>query len=138
MERTGAVPPDVGREIQTKVKALGFYAPNIPEEWGGGGLDHLTFTLLERELGRAAMALTVWWGRPSNILCACNDEQTQRYLLPCRSAAVDVERSFTVYGFSGNYKLGAIRCCPRRVEEISKDASEQENLTPHVAKYCLH
>ena len=52
VERTGAVPPDVGRKIQAKVKALGFYAPNIPEEWGGGGLDHLTFTLLERELGR--------------------------------------------------------------------------------------
>jgi len=83
VERSGVVPPELGREIQDKVKALGFYAPNIPEEWGGGGLDHLTFTLLERELGRAAMALTVWWGRPSNILCACNDEQKQRYLFPC-------------------------------------------------------
>ena len=83
VERTGVVPPELGHEIQAKVKALGFYAPNIPEEWGGGGLDHLTFTLVERELGRAAMALTVWWGRPSNILCACNDEQKQRYLLPC-------------------------------------------------------
>jgi len=83
VERTGMVPPELGREIQAKVKALGFYAPNIPEEWGGGGLDHLTVTLVERELGRAAMALTVWWGRPSNILCACNDEQKQRYLLPC-------------------------------------------------------
>ena len=83
VERTGMVPPERGREIQAKVKALGFYAPNIPEEWGGGGLDHLTVTLVERELGRAAMALTVWWGRPSNILCACNDEQKQRYLLPC-------------------------------------------------------
>jgi acyl-CoA dehydrogenase len=83
VERTGAVPREVGREIQDKVKALGFYAPNIPEEWGGGGLDHLTFTLLERELGRAAMALTVWWGRPSNILCAGDDEQKKRYLLPC-------------------------------------------------------
>jgi acyl-CoA dehydrogenase len=83
VERTGVVPPELGREIQDKVKALGFYAPNISEEWGGGGLDHLTFTLLERELGRAAMALTVWWGRPSNILGVCNDEQKQRYLLPC-------------------------------------------------------
>jgi acyl-CoA dehydrogenase len=83
VERTGVVPREVGREIQDKVKALGFYAPNIPEEWGGGGLDHLTFTLLERELGRTAMALTVWWGRPSNILCAGSDEQKQRYLLPC-------------------------------------------------------
>jgi acyl-CoA dehydrogenase len=28
------------------------------------------------------MALSVWWGRPSNILCACDDEQRERYLLP--------------------------------------------------------
>src|SRR5437773_11246650 len=52
VERTGKVPLEVGREIQRKVKALGFYAPNIPEEFGGGGLDNLTFALLERELGR--------------------------------------------------------------------------------------
>jgi len=83
VEKTGHVPLEVGREIQKKVVDLGFYAPNIPEEFGGGGLDHLTFTLLERELGRASMALNVWWGRPSNILCACNEEQRERYLLPC-------------------------------------------------------
>ncbi len=83
VERTGQVPLELGREIQRKVLELGFYAPNIPEEFGGGGLDHVTFTLLERELGRASMALTVFWGRPSNILCACNDEQRVRYLTPC-------------------------------------------------------
>ena len=82
VERSGAVSRQLGRELQRKVAALGFYAPNIPAEFGGGGLDNLTFTLLERELGRASMALSVWWGRPSNILCACNDEQRQRYLLP--------------------------------------------------------
>ena len=59
------------------------HAPNIPEEFGGGGLDSLTFTLLERELGRASMALSVFWGRPSNILCSGTDEQRERYLLPC-------------------------------------------------------
>jgi acyl-CoA dehydrogenase len=82
VERTGQVPPEVGREISRKVKELGFYAPNFPEEFGGGGLDHLTFTLLERELGRASVALSVFWGRPSLILCGCNEEQRQRYLLP--------------------------------------------------------
>ena len=66
VERTGRVVLEVGREIQRKVRDLGFYAPNIPEAFGGGDLDHLTFTLLERELGRASMALTVFWGRPSN------------------------------------------------------------------------
>ena len=83
VERSGVVPRELGREIQDKVTSLGFYAPNVPVEFGGGGLDHLTFTLLERELGRASMALSVFWGRPSNILCACNEEQRERYLLPC-------------------------------------------------------
>ncbi len=83
VDRTGLVPGTVGREIQDKVLDLGFYAPNIPEEFGGGGLDALTFTLLERELGRASMALSVFWGRPSNILCSGTDEQRRRYLLPC-------------------------------------------------------
>ena len=83
VERAGQVPRELGREIQDKVLELGFYAPNIPEEYGGGGLDNLTFTLLERELGRASMALTVFWGRPSNILCAGDEEQRERYLLPC-------------------------------------------------------
>ena len=83
IDRTGLVPGALGREIQDKVLELGFYAPNIPEEFGGGGLDSLTFTLLERELGRASMALSVFWGRPSNILCSGTDEQRERYLLPC-------------------------------------------------------
>lgn len=82
VERTGMVPREVGREIQRKVQKLGFYAPNMPAEFGGGGLDRVTFTLLERELGRASMALGVFWGRPSEILSACNDEQKERYLLP--------------------------------------------------------
>lgn len=83
VERTGEVSPDVARAIRDQVKALGFYAPNMPAEFGGGGLDTLSFTLLERELGRASMALTVFWGRPSNILIACTDEQRARYLDPC-------------------------------------------------------
>ena len=83
VERTGVVPRELGRDIQRKVLDLGFYAPNIPEDFGGGGLDHLTFTLLERELGRASMALSVWWGRPSNILCACDADQREKYLIPC-------------------------------------------------------
>ncbi len=82
VERTGCVPPELGEEIKRKVMDLGFYAPNLPAEVGGGGLDHLTCTLLERELGRPSMALSVFWGRPSGILMACNAEQRERYLLP--------------------------------------------------------
>ncbi len=82
VERSGELPRAIGRAIQDKVQALGFYAPNIPAEFGGGGLDNVSLALLERELGRTSMALSTWWGRPSNILCACNAEQRERYLLP--------------------------------------------------------
>ena len=82
VERTGRVPPELGQAIKRKVIELGFYAPNLPEEVGGGGLDHVTLTLLERELGRPSMALSVFWGRPSGILMGCDAEQRERYLLP--------------------------------------------------------
>jgi acyl-CoA dehydrogenase len=82
VERTGHVPPELGDQIKRKCIDLGFYASNFPEDVGGGGLSHLDFTLVERELGRGSMALTHFFGRPQNILMACNQEQRARYLLP--------------------------------------------------------
>ncbi|MEM6677925.1 MAG: acyl-CoA dehydrogenase family protein [Pseudomonadota bacterium] len=82
VERTGEVPPAVAEAIKAKCLELGFYACNFPEEVGGAGLNHLDFALVERELGRGSMALTHFFGRPQNILMACNAEQRERYLLP--------------------------------------------------------
>ena len=82
VERTGHVPHELGEEIKRKVVDMGFYACNFPEEVGGAGLSHLDFTLVERELGRGSMALTHFFGRPQNILMACNEDQRERYLLP--------------------------------------------------------
>ena len=82
VERTGQVPPELRESIKRKVIDLGFYAPNLPVEVGGGGLDNLTFALLERELGRTSMALSVFWGRPSGILMGCSGSQRERYLYP--------------------------------------------------------
>ena len=82
VERTGEVPEDLAQEIKEKVIDLGFYACNFPEEVGGAGLSHLDFTLVERELGRGSMALTHFFGRPQNILMACEGAQREKYLLP--------------------------------------------------------
>ncbi len=82
VERTGELPDGLGEQIKQKVIDLGFYACNFPEEVGGAGLNHLEFTLVERELGRGSMALTHFFGRPQNILMACEGEQKERYLLP--------------------------------------------------------
>jgi len=82
VESSGEVPEEIARELIRKCKDIGFYAANFPEEVGGGGLNHLDFTLLERELGRGAMALNHFFGRPSGILMACEGDQRERYLLP--------------------------------------------------------
>jgi acyl-CoA dehydrogenase len=82
VERTGEVPREIAEDIKRKTIELGFYACNFPEEVGGAGLSHLDFALVERELGRGSMALTHFFGRPQNILMACEGEQRERYLLP--------------------------------------------------------
>jgi acyl-CoA dehydrogenase len=82
VERAGQVPAELGEAIKRRCLELGFFAANLPAEVGGGGLGALELALLERELGRASMALTVYFGRPSGILLACAGEQRERYLLP--------------------------------------------------------
>jgi acyl-CoA dehydrogenase len=82
VERTGEVRPELAESIKQKTLDLGFYASNFPESVGGGGLSHLEFALVERELGRGSMALTHFFGRPQNILMACKGDQIERYLTP--------------------------------------------------------
>ena len=112
VERSGRVAPELGEEIKRKVIEMGFFAPNLPVDVGGGGLDHLTLTLLERELGRPSMALSVFWGRPSAILMACNDEQRERYLLPAaRGERFD---ALAMTEPAAGSDLRAMRCEARR------------------------
>ena len=75
VEKLDDVPEELARDIQTKALKAGFYAANMPAEHGGGGLDALSLTLMERELGRAGYALQMCVGRPSNILQGCKGEQ---------------------------------------------------------------
>lgn len=87
VERTRKVRPGTVAEIRARSRELGLYAANMPEELGGGGLDKDTVAMcvLDRELGRASMALQYIVARPSNILQACVGDQRERYLLPCIS-----------------------------------------------------
>ena len=84
VERTGQLRRELYEELKAKAIEAGLYAANMPEEVGGAGLDTQSWVLYEKELGRTSYALH--WncvGRPSNILMACNEEQRERYTLPC-------------------------------------------------------
>jgi len=82
VEKLDEVPPELAAEVQRKSIELGLYAANMPEQYGGGGLDNLSLTLLERELGRASYGLQMCIARPSNILQGCKGDQIERYLVP--------------------------------------------------------
>jgi len=81
-ERLGEVPLELGKQIQKRAIEQGLYAAAMPAEVGGGGLDFLSASLLDRELGKSTWGLSGWVGRPSEILNACVDDQRDAYLLP--------------------------------------------------------
>jgi acyl-CoA dehydrogenase len=82
VERGGEVPVELGKQIQKRAIEQGLYAANMPAEVGGGGLDFVSATLMDRELGKATWGLVGWIGRPSEILNACRDDQRESYLFP--------------------------------------------------------
>jgi len=82
VEQTGEVRPGLRKQIVQRALDRGLYAANMPENYGGGGLDAVSLVLMERELGRTSFALQYLVARPSNILHACQGEQIEEYLLP--------------------------------------------------------
>ena len=82
VEQSAEVPREIAQDIKQKTIDMGFYACNFPESVGAAGLSHVDFALVERELGRGSMALTHFFGRPQNILMACQGTQVERYLKP--------------------------------------------------------
>jgi acyl-CoA dehydrogenase len=82
VERLGEVPYELGKQIQKRSMEQGLFAANMPEGVGGGGLDYLSVTLMDRELGKATWGMMGWVGRPSEILNACREDQREAYLFP--------------------------------------------------------
>jgi acyl-CoA dehydrogenase len=81
-ERLGEVPLELGLQIKKRAKEQGLYAANMPAEVGGGGLDFLSVTMMDREIGKSTWGLCGWIGRPSEILNACQGDQREAYLIP--------------------------------------------------------
>jgi len=83
VERSGVLDPGLLAKLRDTAIRAGLYAANMPEEVGGGGLDTLTWMLMERELGHTGYALQMLAvARPSRILLACAGDQRASYLLP--------------------------------------------------------
>ena len=82
-DRRGEVPEELGKQISIRAIEKGFFAANLPESVGGGGLDYTSLALIERELGKSSYGLHGFIARPTEILLACEGDQIERYLTPC-------------------------------------------------------
>jgi acyl-CoA dehydrogenase len=83
VETTGRLDPEKAKAIFTKSKALGFYAMNIPEEYGGGGLSAVDTCLTEEQFGHAKdILIRRAFGNVYEVLLVGTDAQKERWLLP--------------------------------------------------------
>lgn len=83
VEELRYVPDEIKQEIRRKSKEAGFDGMNLPEEWGGPGLDKQTKMQGERVIGKPSSALGQCMNRGvTGILFKCKGEQIDEYLLP--------------------------------------------------------
>ena len=83
VEEKGYLEPEKARTIFEKSKGLGFYAANIPSEFGGGGLRALDTMLLEEQFGHTSdILIRRAFGNVYEVLLECKGEQVERWLKP--------------------------------------------------------
>lgn len=76
---------EVPREHIAKLGELGLIAPIIPEEYGGPGLDYMSYAIISEEIGRACASTATTVGAhcslcASPIISFGTDEQKQQWL----------------------------------------------------------
>ncbi len=82
-DREESIPPD----LLHKMSELGFFGGTVPVEWGGSGLDHVTYAMLIEEVSKVDHILGVLMSMPSalvgaGILAYGTEEQKRRWLTP--------------------------------------------------------
>jgi alkylation response protein AidB-like acyl-CoA dehydrogenase len=88
-ERERRFPTDVVRRIGE----LGWLGINVPERWGGAGMDTLAYAIAIEEIGRVWGSLALIVAAHTSLGCgplliAGNDEQRDRFLPPLASGAM--------------------------------------------------
>jgi acyl-CoA dehydrogenase len=93
VEKTGILPAADAKRIFKRSRDLGFYAMNIAEHHGGGGLSTLDWVLVEEQFGHTTdILIRRAFGNVYEILLSGTPEQHARWLTP----SVKGERTFSV------------------------------------------
>ncbi len=72
-------------ELVAKIAAQGYLGAIVPQEYGGAGLDYLTYGLVVEEIGRADSSMRTVISVQTSLVCSAilrwgTEEQKQRYL----------------------------------------------------------
>ncbi len=88
------LPVELERELQSKVKAIGLWAPNLPREWGGMGIGFIGQALVNEIIGRSVIAPRIFGsaapdaGNAELLIIAATAEQKKQFLEPLASGEV--------------------------------------------------
>lgn len=77
---TGELEPEERARLRKGIEQLGLWGLTVPEAFGGGGLDTLTACLIEEELARTFIPLSI--GEVTPLLFACQGDQVAQFLDP--------------------------------------------------------
>jgi acyl-CoA dehydrogenase len=88
------LPADLEKELHSKVKGLGLWAPNLPTEWGGMGIGYIGQALVNEIIGRSVIGPRLFGnaapdaGNAELLLVAATPEQQEQYLRPLAAGEV--------------------------------------------------
>jgi acyl-CoA dehydrogenase len=96
------------QEKRARVKAMGLWLPQIPEQYGGQGLTLLEFASIGEELGRSPLGHYIFncqapdAGNMEILMQYGSDEQKERYLKPLTEGEIRSCFSMTEPGYPGS------------------------------------
>jgi len=78
---------EIPEEVRRKAAELGFFGITIPEEYGGAGLDTLSYVLMGEEISKVCASTAILIGAHVSLVCTpiCNfgsEELKKKYLIP--------------------------------------------------------
>ena len=83
LDETGRFP----RETLRKAAELGLTGISVAEEWGGAGMDHMSYAIVMEEIARVCASTSVILSVQNSLYCGAlekfgNDEQKKKFLVP--------------------------------------------------------
>jgi acyl-CoA dehydrogenase len=136
VEEEDDIAPDTMRRLRKRAVEHGFYGFNLPAELGGGGVGPLGQVLVGEELGRTTMALGEAFGRLSQSLAFCTEDQADWLLKPALQADITVCNALTEPG-AGSDLGGIVTKARREGDHWRLDGSKQFISNAESCDYLL-